>query len=83
MDADNRDDIALFANTPTQANSLLHSLEQAVGDIDLHVNADEMKYMCFNQKGNNSKLNDSSQKSVDKFTYFGSSVTSTENDINR
>ena len=50
-DADYADDIALLANTPTQAKSLLHSLEQIAGGIGLHVNADKMEYMCFNQKG--------------------------------
>ena len=35
-DADDADDIALFANTPTQAESQLHSLEQATGGIGLH-----------------------------------------------
>ena len=39
MDADYTDDIALLANTPTQAKSLLHSLEQAAGGIGLYVNA--------------------------------------------
>ena len=38
-DADYTDDIALLANTPAQAKSLLHSLERAAGDIDLHVNS--------------------------------------------
>ena len=36
------DDIALLANTPTHAKSLLHSLEQAAGCIGLHMNADKM-----------------------------------------
>ena len=40
MDADYADDIALLANTPAQAKSLLHSLEWAAGGIGLHVNAD-------------------------------------------
>ena len=40
-DADYADDIALLANTLTQAESLLHSLEQAAGDISRHVNADK------------------------------------------
>ena len=31
-------DIALLADTPTQAESLLHSLEQAAAGIGLHVN---------------------------------------------
>ena len=34
---------ALLTNTPTKAESLLHSLEQAVGGISLHANADKMK----------------------------------------
>ena len=37
--------------------------------------------MCFNQTGNISTLNGSSLKLVDKFTYLGSSVSSTETDI--
>ena len=40
-DTDDVDDIALLANTPTQAKSQLHSLEQAARGIDLHVNADK------------------------------------------
>ena len=39
-DVDYADDIALLANTPTQAQSLLHSLEGAAGGIGLHVNAE-------------------------------------------
>ena len=76
------DDISLLANTPTQAESLLHSLEQASGGIGLHVNAEKTEYICFNQKGDISTLNCGSLKLVDKFTYFGSSISSTESDIN-
>ena len=38
--------------------------------------------MCFNQTGNISTLDRSSLKLVDKFTYLGSSVSSTEKGIN-
>ena len=38
-------------------------------------------YMCFNQTGNIFTLNGSSLKLVDMFTYLGSSVSSTETDI--
>ena len=38
--------------------------------------------ICFNQTGDVSTLNGSSLKLVYKFTYLGSSVTSTETDIN-
>ena len=47
-DANYADDIALLANTPAQAESLLHSLKQAAAGIGLHVNADKTEYMCFN-----------------------------------
>ena len=37
--------------------------------------------MCFNQKGDISTLDGTSLKLVDKFTYLGSSILSTEKDI--
>ena len=43
-DMDYADDISLLANTPIQAKSLLHSLEQAAASIDLHVNTDKTEY---------------------------------------
>ena len=46
-----------------------------------HVNAHKMEYICFNQTCEISTLNGSSLKLVDKFTYLGSSVSSTETDI--
>ena len=69
MDADYADDIALLANTPAQAETLLHSLERAAAGIDLHVNADKPEYMFFNQRRDISTLNDSSLKLGEKFTY--------------
>ena len=80
---DYADDIALLANISAQAKTLLHSLEQAAARIGLHINADKMECMYFNQRSNISTLNDSSLKLVDKFTYLGSSVSSTETYINR
>ena len=81
-DADYADDIALPANTPAQVETLLHSMERAAAGIGLHVNAHKTEYMCFNQRGDISTLNGSSLKLADKFTYLGSSVSSTETDIN-
>ena len=72
------DDIAVLANTPNQAETLLHNLEQATAGIGLHVNTHKTEYMCFNQTGNISTLDGSSLKLVDKFTYLGSSVSSTK-----
>ena len=77
---DNAEDIALLANTPNQAETQLHSLEWT--GIDLHVNAHKTEYMCFNQASNISTRDGTSLKLVDKFTYLGSSVSSTEKDIN-
>ena len=37
--------------------------------------------MCFNQTGDISTLNGSTLKQVDKFTYLGTSISSTEKDI--
>ena len=50
-------------------------------EICFHVNANKTEYMCFNQTGDISTLGGSSLKLVDKFTYQGSSVSSTEKDI--
>ena len=80
-DTDYADDIAILANTPNQAETLRHSLERAAAAIGLHVNANKTDYMCFNQAGDISTLERTSLKLVDKFTYLGSSVSSTEEDI--
>ena len=80
-DADYADDIALLANAPAKAETLLHSLQQAAAGIDLHVNTQKTEYIWFNQTGDISTLNGSSLKPVDKFTYLESSVRSTETDI--
>ena len=80
-DADYADDIAILANTPNQAETLLHNLERAAAGIGPYVNAHKTEYMCYNQTGDISILNGTPLKPVDKFTYLGSSVSSTEKDI--
>ena len=45
-DADYADDIALLANTPNQAETLLHSLEWAAAGFGVHVDAHITEYMC-------------------------------------
>ena len=61
---------------------LLHrfgtSSRQASG---LYVNAFKTEYICYNQTGDISTLEGTPLKLVDKFTYLGSSVESTEKDI--
>ena len=81
-DPEYTDDIGLLANTLVQAETLLHSLERATAGKGLHVNADKTEYMSFNQREDISTLNASSLKLVDKFADQGSSVSSTEKDIN-
>ena len=81
-DANYAGDIVILANTPNQAETLLHSLERATTGIGLHVNAHKTEYMWYNQTGDISTLDGTSLKLVDKFTYLGSSISSTEKDIN-
>ena len=66
-DADYADDIAILANTPDQAETLLHSLEWAAGGIGLY-NAHKTEYMCYNQTGDISTLDGTPLKLVDRFT---------------
>ena len=73
--------VYFLANAPAQAETLLHSLEQAASGIGLHVNAQKTEYICFIQTGDISTLNGSSLKLVVKFTYLGSSVSSIKRDI--
>ena len=81
-DTDYADDIALLANASAQVETLQCSLGWAVAGIGLYANAHKTEYMCFNQRGNISTLNGSFLKLVDKFTNLGSSVSSTETNIN-
>ena len=80
-DANYADDIAILANTPNQAETLLHSLERAAAGIGFNVNAHKTEYVCYNQTGNISTLDGTPLKQEDKFTYLGSSILSTEKDI--
>ena len=54
---------------------------RAAAGIGLYVNAHKTEYMCYNQTGDISTLDGTPLKLVDKFTYLGSSVASTEKDI--
>ena len=49
--------------------------------IGLRANEHQTEYMCYNQIGDISTLDRTTLKLVDKFTYLGSSVSSTEKDI--
>ena len=64
-DVDYADDIALLADTPAQAEFLLHCLERAAGGRGLYVNAVKTEYICFNQRGDISTLNGGPLKLLD------------------
>ena len=80
-DTDYADHIALLVTAASQAETLQHSLERAAAGIGLHVNAHKTELMCFNQTGNISTPNSNSLEQIDKFTCLGSSVSSTETEI--
>ena len=65
------------ASSSLQHYSLVFAKLAAAGS-GLHVNAHKTEYMSNNQTGNISTLDGTSLKLVGKFTYLGSSVSSTE-----
>ena len=78
-DTDYTDDIELLANIPTQAESLLHSLEQAAGGLDLHVDSDKTGLCVLIKEATSPHL---MEDLWNLFTYLGSNISTTENDIN-
>ena len=64
----------LLVNTPVQAKSLLHNLEQARG-IGLYMN------VCFKWEGAIPILSGLPLKLLDKFTYLGSNISSSDVNI--
>ena len=75
-------DVVLLANTPTQAESLLHSLEQTVRSISLFMNADKTEFKCFKKDRAISTLSGKPLKLVDLFPYLDNNISSTESDVN-
>ena len=80
-DTDYTDDWVLLTNTPVQAESHLHHLEQAARSIGINMITNQTKFICFKQEGAISFLICKPLKLVDKFTYIGSNISSTENDV--
>ena len=58
-----------------------NSLEQMAVGIGLYVNVNKTDVMCFKQKGTISTVNSKPLIFVDQFTYIGSNISSTENDV--
>ena len=76
------DDLALLANTPAQAESLLHIPKQTAGGIGLHMNTNKTEFICFKQEGAISPLSCWPLKLVDNFSYPHSNISSTESNVN-
>ena len=47
----NADNIVLLVNSPTQVESLLHSVEQIVGPIGLYIKENKREFMYVKQEG--------------------------------
>lgn len=50
-DVDYADDLAITADTITNATVLLHNLENAANEVELYVNASKAKFISFSQQG--------------------------------
>ena len=82
IDTDNTYDLALIAITLAQAESMLYYLEHAARGIGLYGNSDKTEFMCFNENGTISSLNDKLLKLEGQFTYLRSNISSTESNVN-
>ena len=63
-----------LVNTPSKAESLLHSQEQEASGIGPYVNANKTEYMYFQQKGVISTLSGEPLKLLDQFKYLSRNV---------
>ena len=62
--------------------SLLHSQEQVVGDINVYVNQKKTEFECFKRKVAIFTLSGKPLKLADQFIYFISKIQSTEINVN-
>ena len=85
MDLDFADDIALVSNEIAQAQEMLERVETSAASVGLIANAKKTKVMMFNQPtGVQIKTKDDTVlEEVKEFTYLGSLVSSTMEDIRR
>ena len=63
-------------------NYLKTFLAQLIIVIGLYINSDKTEFTCQKQNEAISTLNVKIQKLVDQFTYLGSNISSTENNVN-
>ena len=80
-DVDYADDLAITADTITNATVLLHNLENATNEVGLYVNASKAKFISFNQQGSIQTVSGESTELVESFIYLGSEINSTKKDM--
>ncbi|KAI8516923.1 hypothetical protein Bbelb_055040 [Branchiostoma belcheri] len=68
-------------NNCNSVSSFICQVAPAARGIGLYVNAGKTEFVTFNQHGNIASLDGNSIKQVEKFTYLGSDISSTENDV--
>ena len=74
-DADDMYDLLRLANTPIQAEFLLHTLEPTARGICLLINLDKTEFIYFIQDGTISLLNGKPLKLVNQFIYIKSNIS--------
>ena len=77
-----RKDLAILTSTQLDSESLLYRLEQTARDISLFEYANKLKFMYDEKDGAIYTIFVKPLKLVDQFTYLGSNISSTENEIN-
>ena len=80
-DADYADDLALFADSCSDAEKLLHGLEDKANSVGLRVNIRKIQNCNINTDHKVRSVNGSQLKSVDNYTYLGSEISSVDKEI--
>ena len=80
-DADYADDLALFADSCSDADNLLHVLEENANLVGLRVYIRKTQNFNINTDHKLRYVNVSQLKSVDNYTYLGSEISSVDKEI--
>ena len=78
-DVDYAEDLAVTSDNISNAKTLLHQL--AAKDDGLYVNASKTEYISFDQQGTIHTASGETIKAVESFTYLGSEINSTKQDV--
>ena len=80
--ADYADNQSLLADSSTQTETLLHSLQQTAIDVVFNLYANKIESLCFKQEGTIFTLSHKPLKFVVQFIYLGRYISSTEKEVN-